>query len=90
MTYEEYRKKKKANEPRSIPLTIFFAGMSVISIAGCALICITISQTGFNLANVFLLILLAMFAIYAGLCAADGRAKSTKEALFDIAWLFPF
>jgi hypothetical protein len=90
MTFEEYKKKRSATEPRSIPITILFPCIFAVAAASSFAILFAIVESGFDLGTFCIGIILLLFAVYAGICAADGKKKTAKEALFDLAWLLPF
>ena len=90
MTFEEYRKQKDNNQPRSWTVTILMAIIVALAVITFGAFLLDMSANGLSFVNGAGAFAALSIAGYAGVCAIDGKRKTAREALFDILLFWPF
>lgn len=90
MTFEEYRRKKEQNAPRSWAVTITMTIIALLAFTTFSAFALGIVQNGLTALTTLGAICALAIALYAVVCAFDGKRKTAQQAAYDILLIGPF
>lgn len=89
MTFEEYKRTKEKNVPRSWSATMIMAAVAAATVVFIWVNIIAIQNDGLTFIRLGSVFFALLIAFYAGLVAYDGKWKSAREALYSLFVFWP-